>query len=191
MQSFGAGRMKTEISGNAPSKNSAALRVLLFLDGPLVKWFVIFFYGYFFAIILAEVMMRHFFNHSTSWGEMTARYSFVYFAYVAAAEAFRYDEHIRIDYVPNLLGRFGREILETYIDILCIAISVCVIWYSIVVMDVQLMANIRMHALPINMAFAEAALPIGWSLMIIRILQRMRRRFFPSDEAIETSGVGQ
>ena len=136
-------------------------------------------YAYFFLIILTEVFMRYFFAHSTNWGEMTARYAFVYFAYIAAAEAFRYDEHIRIDLVPDRMGAKGRRILETYSDFLCILISIAVIYYSIKLMNIQQMANIRMHALPVNMSWAQLALPVGWGLMIIRILQRGQRRFFP------------
>lgn len=165
------------------------IRFVRFLDGPCVKWFVILTYGYFFAIILSEVVMRYVFSFSTTWGEMTARYAFVYFAYIAAAEAFRHDEHIRIDFVPSALGPNGRLILETYIDLLCIVVSVCAIWYSLQVMDIQLMAEIRMHALPLNLAFAEAALPLGWSLMVIRILQRARRRFLTHGSTPKTIGA--
>lgn len=156
-----------------------------FIDGPLVKIVVVSAYAYFFLIILSEVFMRYFFSHSTNWGEMTARYSFVYFAYIAAAEAFRYDEHIRIDLLPNKLGTTGRRVLETYSDFLCILISIAVIYYSIKLMNIQQMANIRMHALPVNMSWAQLALPVGWGLMIIRILQRAQRRFFPKPDLQE------
>jgi TRAP-type C4-dicarboxylate transport system permease small subunit len=33
--------------------------------------------------------------------------------------------------------------------------------------------------LPLNMSWAQFALPLGWGLMIIRIMQRVQRRFFP------------
>ena len=148
-----------------------------FLDGPFIKIFVVSAYAYFFLIILAEVFMRYFLSHSTNWGEMTARYAFVYFAYFAAAEAFHHDEHIKIDLIPNRLGVTGRKILDTYSDILCILVSVAVIYYSWQLMSIQQMANIRMHSLPLNLSWAQAALPLGWSLMIIRIMQRMRRRY--------------
>lgn len=159
---------------NTPYQN----RFFRFLDGPLIQMAVIFAYAYFFLIILSEVFMRYFFAHSTNWGEMTARYAFVYFAYIAAAEAFRYDEHIRIDFLPDLMGKTGRKILETYSDFLCILISIAVIYYSLQLMEIQQRANIRMHALPLNLSWAQAALPLGWGLMIIRILQRVQRRFF-------------
>ena len=157
-------------------------RWVRFIDGPFIKIVVIAAYAYFFLIILTEVFMRYFLAHSTNWGEMTARYAFVYFAYIAAAEAFRHDEHIRIDLLPNRLGDRGRKVLETYSDFLCVLISIAVIYYSIKLMNIQQMANIRMHALPVNMSWAQLALPVGWGLMIIRILQRVRRRFFPRPE---------
>ena len=163
---------------------SSSNGILRFIDGPLVKIVVFSAYAYFFLIILTEVFMRYFFAHSTTWGEMTARYAFVYFAYIAAAEAFRYDEHIRIDLLPNKMGVMGRKILETYSDFLCILISIAVIYYSINLMEIQQRANIRMHALPVNMSWAQLALPVGWGLMIIRIMQRARRRFFPQPNMI-------
>lgn len=161
-------------------KSASSLQnIFNFIDGPLIKIFVVAAYAYFFLIILSEVFMRHFLSQSTTWGEMTARYAFVYFAYIAAAEAFRYDEHIRIDYVPDRLGVTGRKLLETYTDVLCILISICVIYYSIQMMGIQQMANISMHSLPLNLSWAQAALPLGWGLMIIRIIQRAQRRFAP------------
>lgn len=155
-------------------------RLFRFMNGPLIKIVVVLAYAYFFLIILAEVFMRYFFSHSTNWGEMTARYAFVYFAYIAAAEAFRHDEHIRIDFLPNRLGEKSRKVFETYGDFLCVLISIAVIYYSLQLMQIQQMANIRMHSLPMNLSWAQAALPIGWGLMIIRILQRIQRRFFTS-----------
>lgn len=77
----------------------------------------------------------------------------------------------------------ARKALETYIDLLCVAISVAVIWHSIQLMQIQQMANIRMHALPLNLSWAQAALPLGWALMIIRIAQRTARRFAPTPSA--------
>jgi TRAP-type C4-dicarboxylate transport system permease small subunit len=175
------------------SHQTSLSRFIRFLDGSLVRHIVIAVYAYFFLIILSEVVQRYFFAHSTTWGEMTARYAFVYFAYLAMAEAFRHDEHIRIDLIPNRLGPLGRKVMETYIDLLCVFIAAIVIWYSIQLMQVQQMANIRMHALPLNMSWAQAALPLGWGLMIIRIAQRLVRRFkhqFNSDLTVQATDQG-
>ena len=147
------------------------------LDSRLVEWFIIACYAYFFLIILFEVVARYVFSYSTTWGEMTARYAHVYFAYLAAAEAFRHDGHIRIDYLADRLPQRWRLALESYIDALCLGLALAVVWFSIRVVDLQLNAGFRMQALPLNMAFATAAIPLGWALMAIRLLQRLRRRF--------------
>ena len=60
-----------------------------FFDGKVVKWFIIGTYAYFCLIILIEVIRRYGFGASSPWGEMTARYAFVYLTYVAAAEGIR------------------------------------------------------------------------------------------------------
>ena len=147
------------------------------LDTSFVRWFTILTYAYFFLIIFSEVVRRYAFNESTTWGEMTARYAFVYFAYIAAAEAFRQEAHIRIDVLPQALSERMGRLLETYIDLLCVAVALTVIYYSYLVLVVQVNAGFTMHALPINLAFAQAALPLGWGLMIIRIIQRLRKRY--------------
>ncbi len=162
---------------NDKAPRGAVRAFLHWLDTSFVRWFTILTYAYFFLIIFSEVVGRYVFSSSTTWGEMTARYAFVYFAYFAAAEAFRQDAHIRIDLVPLALSGRWRRVLESYIDILCVAVAVTVIYYSYQVLIVQVNAGFKMHALPINLAFAQAALPLGWGLMIIRIVERFKRRY--------------
>lgn len=60
-----------------------------FFDSKIIKWFIIGTYTYFCLIILIEVIRRYIFGASSPWGEMTARYAFVYLTYVAAAEGIR------------------------------------------------------------------------------------------------------
>ena len=146
------------------------------LDSRFIEWFIVVCYAYFSAIILFEVVMRYVFAYSTTWGEMTARYTHVYFAYLAAAEAFRYDGHIRVDIVPKLLRGRWRVFIDSYLDLLCLGLALAVVYFSIQVVRVQIDAGIRMQALPLNMAFATVAVPLGWALMALRLLQRFARR---------------
>lgn len=157
--------------------DSTGPKILPRSGASLVEWIIVGSYAYFFLIIFLEVVMRYFFSYSTTWGEMTARYTHVYFAYLAAAEAFRHDSHIRVDYFPQRLRGRARLILETYIDVLCVIVAAAVCYYSFEVVATQVSAGFKMQALPLNMAFATAAIPIGWGLMIIRLAQRMARRY--------------
>ena len=44
-------------------------------------------------------------------------------------------------------------------------------YYSLELMEIQWSAGIVMSAIDLNMSFAHAALPIGWLLIIVRIIQ--------------------
>jgi len=136
-----------------------------------VKWFVIGTYSYFCLIILVEVIRRYVFGASSPWGEMTARYAFVYLTYVAAAEAIRHRRHIRIDIVPALLPAWAGRWLRRYIDALILVLAAIVIHYSLELIHLQWTVGIVMTAADVNMAFAQAALPLGWTLIVIRVVQ--------------------
>ncbi len=145
--------------------------VIKFLNDKLIPWFVGFTYAYFCLIILVEVVRRYVFGDSSPWGEMTARYAFVYLTYVAAAEGVRQGRHIKIDLVPNLLSPFPKFLLRLYTDALILLLAALVIYFSLELIDIQWSAGIIMPAADLNMAFAHSALPLGWSLIIIRVIQ--------------------
>ena len=142
-----------------------------FFDGKWVRAFIVLTYSYFCLIILIEVIRRYAFGDSSAWGEMTARYAFVYMTYAAAAEGIRQKKHIRIDLIDKIIKPKSLTLLNIYYDILVTIVAILVIYYSLKLINVQLTFGIVMTAADINMAFAQAALPLGWALMLIRITQ--------------------
>ena len=136
------------------------------------RWLMSFFYAYFCLIILVEVIRRHAFGASSQWGEMTARYAFVFLVYIASAEVARSRNHIRIDLVPSLLGPKARLALYIYIDFLHLLLACLVIYYSLQVLGISWRNGTLMTGLDLNMAFAQAALPIGWAFLLFRVAQR-------------------
>ena len=143
-------------------------------DENIEKVLMFVFYGYFCAIILVEVILRYVFNSSTPWGEMTARYAFVYLVSIATAEAARHNNHIRVDLLPSLLKPRSRLLLYVYFDCLHVVLGVLVIWYSLRTMNVQIVNEQMMQVLDINMAVATFALPFGWGLFVFRVVRRLR-----------------
>ncbi len=142
-----------------------------FFDGKWVRAFIVLTYSYFCLIILVEVIRRYAFGDSSAWGEMTARYAFVYMTYAAAAEGIRQKKHIRVDLIDKIIKPKSMTLLNIYYDILVTIVAILVIYYSLKLINVQLTFGIVMTAADINMAFAQAALPLGWALILIRITQ--------------------
>ena len=120
---------------------------------------------------MIEVIRRYAFGDSSAWGEMTARYAFVYMTYAAAAEGIRQKKHIRVDLIDKIIKPKSMTLLNIYYDILVTIVAILVIYYSLKLINVQLTFGIVMTAADINMAFAQAALPLGWTLILIRITQ--------------------
>jgi TRAP-type C4-dicarboxylate transport system permease small subunit len=145
------------------------------VDEQLEYWLITFFYGYFCLIILFEVIRRYIFGSSSEWGEMTARYAFVYLVYIAAAQVAKSNDHIRIDLVPRLLGPRGRLALYVYFDVLYLILAALVIYYSVGVVRLSIATDTLMTGFDLNMAFAQAALPVGWALLAYRVIQRFVR----------------
>jgi len=142
------------------------------LDQKGEKWLITVTYGYFCLIILVEVLRRYLFGATSAWGEMTARYAFVFLVYIAAAEVARTRDHIRIDIVPRMLGPRGRLWLYLYFDCLYLVLAGLVVWYSVQVMKLQVDTKTLMTGFDVNMAFAYAALPLGFGLLAFRVIQR-------------------
>lgn len=162
------------------------------VDQQLERWLITFFYGYFCLIIVVEVVRRYVFGSSSNWGEMSARYAFVYLVYIAAAEVAKSNDHIRIDLVPRLLGPRGRLSLYVYFDLIYLILAGLVIYYSLEVMQLSIATDTLMTGFDLNMAFAQAALPIGWALLAYRVIQRFLRsvKSFQQHREVPLGGGG-
>ena len=147
------------------------------VDSRLEAWLITVFYSYFCLIMLIEVIRRYAFGASSQWGEMTARYAFVYLVYIAVAQVAKTRDDIRIDVLPRKLGPKGRLILYAYFDLLYLLLVALVIYYSIGVIGLSIEYGTVMTALDLNVGFAQAALPIGWTLLAYRVVQRFVQTF--------------
>lgn len=145
------------------------------LSENIERWIIIGSYIYFCGIILIEVVRRYVFGNSSEWGGMSARYAFILLVYVAMAEVARHRNHIRIDLIPSLLSSRGRLMLYLYFDLLHLILVGLVCYFSIKVMHLQIVNDVLMTSADLNMAYAQAALPLGWGLLGIRVIERSVR----------------
>lgn len=163
------------------------------IDSNLEVWLVVGSYMYLVLIILAEVVRRHLFGASSEWGEMTARYAFVFLVYVATAHVAINRDHIRIDMVLKALSDRGRLFLYLYFDMLHLVLVALTVFYSIRVMRLQFENGVLMAGLDLNMAFAQVALPIGFTLLGYRVIRRslVMVRQYQSTGIVELGGGAQ
>ena len=133
------------------------------------------FYTMLVVTMAVEVVRREVFAYSSIWGEEIVRYAFIYLAWIGAASAVRERAHIRIDVLFNYVGPRGKALLYIFGDLVMLAVAVIAVWWSLETVAVSWKFGSVSHGLRMSMVWFLAAVPIGFSLMVFRLVQSLIR----------------
>jgi len=150
-------------------------RILKVLDANAERWALLVFYVMLVATMAIEVLRREIFAYSSIWGEEIVRYAFIYLAWIGAAAAVRERAHIRIDVVMHYLGPRAKAALYIFGDLVMFAVAVVALYWSFQNVLVSARFGSVSHGLRVSMVWFLAAVPIGFSLMILRLVQSFLR----------------
>ncbi len=135
------------------------------------------FYTFCCIVIVQEVVRRFGLNYSSAWGEEAARYAFIYLGWIGAAYAVRERAHIRFDILLQRLGPRGKALVFMFAEVATIAFACVAFYWSLHTIELLLKFDGQTPVLRVNKAWFEAAVPIGFALVIFRSLQGMWRDF--------------
>ena len=152
-------------------------RILKTLNENAERWALLIFYIMLVATMFIEVLRREIFSYSSIWGEEIVRYSFIYLAWIGCAAAVRERGHIRIDVILEYVGPRTKAVIYIFGDIVMLIVSVIALYYSYETLHVAMKFGNVTHGLRIDQAWFLAAVPIGFSLVIFRIIQSLLRDF--------------
>ncbi|MDD1793284.1 TRAP transporter small permease [Enterovibrio makurazakiensis] len=139
------------------------------------RWLLLFFYTTIVITIAMEVLRRFVFSYSSIWGEEVARYAFIYLAWIGASAAVKERAHIRIDVLLHYLPQRGKAVMYLFGDLMTLIVAVFALYWSIHPIEVSLKFGSVTHGLGISQAWFMAAVPLGFSLMLFRLAQSIRR----------------
>jgi TRAP-type C4-dicarboxylate transport system permease small subunit len=125
--------------------------------------------------VFMEVIRRFFLSYSSIWAEEIARYAFIYIAWIGASSAIRERAHIRIDVILPLLSNRWRTILFIFGDIVTLILAVFALYWSMEPVINSIHFGSVTHGLRISQAWFLFAVPLGFAMMIFRLLQSMKR----------------
>ncbi len=143
------------------------------IDRSAERWLLLTFYALIILTIAIEVFRRFVMNYSSSWGEEVARYAFIYLAWLAAAAAVRDRAHIRIDVLVNLGGPKMKRLAWWLADIATLVLAVWALWLSIGPILTSINFGSTTPGLRVSQAFFLAAVPLGFTLVVLRVVQSM------------------
>ncbi len=145
------------------------------LDKNAERWALLFFYVLLVATMFVEVLRREVFSYSSIWGEEVVRYSFIYLAWIGAASAVRERAHIRIDVLMHYVSARMKALLYIFGDIVMFVVALIALYWSFETVLVSYEFGSVSHGLRVSMVWFLAAVPIGITLMIWRLMQSLRR----------------
>ncbi|MEH0021443.1 MAG: TRAP transporter small permease [Desulfobacter sp.] len=125
--------------------------------------------------IFMEVFRRFVLSYSSIWSEEIARYAFIYITWIGAAAAIKERAHIRIDVVLPLLPNTWKTIVFIFGDIITLILSCIALYWSLEpVLNAVHFGSVT-HGLRISQAWFLSAVPLGFLMIVWRLLQSMKR----------------
>ena len=125
--------------------------------------------------ISIEVVRRSLLSYSSIWAEEVARYAFIYVAWIGASLAIKERAHIRIDLILSHLSSRNRCFVFIFGVIVTLILAVLAIYWSMESVLTSIHFGSVTHGLRISQAFFLAAVPLGFSMMVVRLIQSIRR----------------
>ncbi len=139
------------------------------------RYAMLVFYVFICAVIVQEVVRRFVLNFSSAWAQETAQYAFIYLGYVGAAFAVKERAHIRFDILLQRLPAKLHGWVFIFAELCTLAFAVIAAYWCLHTVAQLLEFGGTTPVLRVNKTWAEAALPIGFALMIVRCLQMIWR----------------
>ena len=137
----------------------------------IVRWILV---GFMFVSVgstFGQVIFRYVFNNPLIWTEEAARYSLIWMTMLGAAVATRMLAHIAIDTLLNRFQGKVRQRIGLVLDVMVLGFCALLLWFSLKLTVVS--GQAVSTGLKISMAWVYAAMPTGFFLMIIFLLERI------------------
>lgn len=146
-------------------------RLLKQLDENGERYLMLVFYCFIVFVIVIEVLRRFVLDFSSLWGEEAARYAFIYLGWVGASYAVKQRAHIRVDILLHLLPRRWHGWLYLFGELCTLVFAGFALYWSLHTINTMLEFNALAPALRVSQAWFEAAVPLGFAMMVVRVLQ--------------------
>ncbi|MCC1493070.1 TRAP transporter small permease [Cognatishimia sp. F0-27] len=150
-------------------------RILDALNRNAERWALLVFYIMLVATMFIEVLRREILSYSSIWGEEIVRYSFIYLAWIGAAAAVKERGHIRIDVLMQYVGRRVKALLYIFGDLVMFVVALIAFYWSFEAVHVSWKFGSVTHGLRISQVFFLSAVPIGFALVMVRLVQSFLR----------------
>lgn len=144
------------------------------VDRKVEYWLTFLFYGYLFALLTVEVIGRAI-GYSIVWAVETSLYAFIWLTYLSAAQLTRNREHLAFTLFRDRMNRVGQFICLAISDVCLGVVSLVIVYYMWNPLADAIRFNQQMTGADAPIWLAMIAVPVGWIVVFIRVVQRFVR----------------
>ena len=150
-------------------------QLLRHVDDNGERYLMLVFYCFIVFVIVVEVFRRFVLDFSSLWGEEAARFAFIYLGWVGASYAVKQRAHIRFDVMLHVLPKRWHAYLYLFGEACTLVFAGFALYWSLDTIATQLRFDALAPALRIGQVWFQAAVPLGFTMMAVRVLQSARR----------------
>ncbi len=146
------------------------------LDNNFEEWISFFLFALLVVLIFLQVAFRFILNFSLDWTEEMSRYTFITLVYASAIVAVKRNRHLRTEGLVQALPKDIKKWVSIFSDVIWLAFTLLMIRLSYTAAMTVLASGQVSPVLNVTMGYMYAVVPIGFTLMSLRILQRVIRK---------------
>lgn len=148
------------------------MKAKTFINDKLEEWVLVGSMIVLVILVVAQVFFRYVVDYSIGWSEELARYLLIWIAWIAASYAVQQKAHIRVEILKNRCSLRVKQFIE---------LVVLMIWFGmaafLAVEGTNFVLNIKAThqvspSLGVGMWIVYLAVPVGGTLMSIRLIQQ-------------------
>jgi len=148
-------------------------KVLIFINKKLEEIIGIFLLFSIIIIMSIQIFFRYVLSNPLSSPNELARYLFVMYVYICVSYAIKKESHIRITFILKKLPKILSEIILYAGDIIWVIFSIIMTMQGIKFVKYMLERNYINPIFRIPLGILYMIIPIGFGLMVIRIVQNI------------------
>jgi len=141
------------------------------IDRNAERYLMLVFYCFIVFVIVIEVVRRFVLDFSSLWGEEAARYAFIYLGWVGASYGVKQRAHIRFDVMLHILPPRLHGYLYLFGEACTLVFAGFALYWSLDTIATQIRFDSLAPAMRISQVWFEAAVPLGFSMMTVRLVQ--------------------
>ena len=153
------------------------MKVLKWLDKHLEESLIAIIICVISCLMMAQIIMRSFFNSSIPWSDETCRYLFIWAAALGIPYATTHNAHLRMDILPNLIKPLEKP-FAVLCDIALLAVALYLLVPGYGVLAKLAATGQKAASTGVPMYWVYGSMWVGFVLTILRIAEKYVKLLF-------------